>query len=284
LAARLPVIELTGNRRQTAQWERETLALLRSGDVGEALRRYEAHGRVTTGDTAETVRAQLVADWWAGRGRGEGVMIAFRRVDVAELNARARRLMRDAGSLGGEELRLGGGAFARGDHVVLRSNDKRLGVTNGDRGTVVAINATDRSVAVAVGGRHVRLDADYLDRRGRRSGPSLQHGYAITGHSAQGLTCDEAFVMVTSEASREWSYTALSRGRQANRIYAMAPEASDRAEYAPGSERRRDARAALLEALERPAGKNLASDEDEQWTRRDSVLRRARDRGVGRGL
>jgi hypothetical protein len=32
LAARLPAIELTGNRRQVAQWERETLALLRDGD------------------------------------------------------------------------------------------------------------------------------------------------------------------------------------------------------------------------------------------------------------
>ena len=48
------------------------------------------------------------------------------------------------------------------------------------------------------------------------------HGYAITGHSAQGLTCDRAFVLVTSEASREWCYTALSRGREANRIYAVS--------------------------------------------------------------
>lgn len=284
LAARLPAIALTGNRRQTAQWERETLALLRGGDAGEALRRYEARGRVTTGDSAETVRAQLVGDWWSSRGRGEGLMIAFRRVDVADLNARARKLMRETGSLGGEQLRLEGGAFARGDRVVLRSNDKRLGVANGDRGTVVAIDAAHRSIDVAVGDRQVRLDSAYLDRRGCRSGPSLQHGYAITGHSAQGLTCDEAFVLVTSEASREWSYTALSRGRHANRLYAVAPQASDRAEYAPGSERRGDARAALLEALGRPAGKTLASVEDESAARNDSVLQRARNREVGRGL
>jgi conjugative relaxase-like TrwC/TraI family protein len=284
LTARLPAIVLTGNRRQVAAWERATLAQLRDGDADEALRRYEAHGRVVTGDSADAVRGRLVTDWWTARDRGDAVMIAYRRVDVAELNDRARTLMRAAGVLGDEELRLSGVSYACGDQVVLRSNDRRLGVANGDRGSVLAVDAANRSVDVAIGGRRVHLDAAYLDRHGRRTGPSLQHGYAITGHSAQGLTCDEAFVLVTNEASREWSYTALSRGRQSNRLYAMAPETPERAEYAPGADRRRDARAALLEALGRPAAKSLATDEDEGWDRGDSVLRRARDRGVGRGL
>jgi hypothetical protein len=177
--------------------------------------------------------------------------------------------MRATGALGTDEIRLPGGSFARGDRVLLRRNDRRLGVVNGDRGHVASVDAAARIVDVELGGRRVRLDAPYLDRTSERTGPSLAHGYAITGHSAQGLTCDEAFVLVTSEASREWCYTALSRGRHTNRLYAVAPEPDERAEYAPSGQRRRDGRDALVEALGRSTAKTLATD--------------AQDHGAGSG-
>lgn len=82
LATRMPAIELVENRRQLARWERDTLALLRDGDGDGALSRYEARGRVMTGEDAESVRSRLVADWWAAGDPERAVMIAFRRVDV----------------------------------------------------------------------------------------------------------------------------------------------------------------------------------------------------------
>jgi ATP-dependent exoDNAse (exonuclease V) alpha subunit len=154
------------------------------------------------------------------------------------------------------ELALPGGAVAVGDRVRLRRNDRRLGVANGDRATVVGIDVERGAIALDVSGRRVVLDRDYLGRSSERAGASLVHGYAITGHSAQGLTCDRAFVLVTSEASREWCYTALSRGRQENRIYAVAPE-DERLEYAPTRGRRRDV---LADAFDRSDAQTLASD------------------------
>jgi hypothetical protein len=65
-----------------------------------------------------------------------------------------------------------------------------------------------------------------------------------------------AFVLVTSEASREWCYTALSRGREANRIYAAVPE-DERLEYAPTRGRRHDV---LADAFGRSDAQTLASD------------------------
>ena len=100
LRARLPVIELRENRRQTERWERDALALLRDGRAAEALERYEDRGRIVTGEDADAVRQQLVADWWAARDPDQSVMIAHRRIDVADLNGRARALMRAAGVLG----------------------------------------------------------------------------------------------------------------------------------------------------------------------------------------
>ena len=108
-------------------------------------------------------------------------------------------------------------------------------------------------------GRRVVLDCAYLERTSQRVGPSLVHGYAITGHSAQGQTCDRAFVLVTSEASREWCYTALSRGRQANRIYAVVPE-HERDEFAPSERRRREGRDVLADAFARSDAQTLASE------------------------
>jgi ATP-dependent exoDNAse (exonuclease V) alpha subunit len=237
---------------------------------------YEQHGRVVTGEDVDAIRDRLVTDWWDTGNPDQNVMIALRRSDVADLNQRARRLMREAGALGDDELQLPGGRFCVGDRVVLRRNDRRLGVANGDRGEILAIDPIGRRVEVAIADRFAQLEPDYLDR----NGASMRHGYAITGHSAQGLTCDRAFVLITDEASREWAYTALSRGRESNRLYAVAPEPHERAEYAPDDRRRRDAPRALLDALGRSEAKTLASDEE--WEQ--PVLRRARGRDLGREL
>jgi hypothetical protein len=57
------------------------------------------------------------------------------------------------------------------------------------------------------------LPSDYLDAG------HLIHGYAITGHKAQGLTCDHTNVLGTESLYREWGYIAMSRGRQSNQLY-----------------------------------------------------------------
>jgi hypothetical protein len=187
-------------------------------------------------------------------------MIAFRRIDVADLNGLARALMRASGALGDTEVVLDGRPFAVGDRVQLRRNDRRLGVANGERGVIASVDPSRGELNVQLAGRRMRLDDTYLRRGDPRRGPSLVHGYAITGHSAQGLTAGEAFVLVSSEASREWVYTALSRGRDANRLYALAPEPEDRAEIAPETERKATAREAVSAAVQRSSAQTLASE------------------------
>ena len=138
---------------------------------GKALRLYEDHGRVVVGEHADEVRRHLVADWWASRDADGALMIAFRRADVADLNGRARALVRASGGLGDDELVLPGGSFAVGDRVLLRRNDRRLGVANGDRATVAAIDAAAGAVTVDIRGRRVALDRAYLEPRASEPGP-----------------------------------------------------------------------------------------------------------------
>ncbi|MBJ7594915.1 MAG: AAA family ATPase [Candidatus Dormibacteraeota bacterium] len=224
LCERLGAVELVDNRRQREEWERQALVLLREGRSDEAMAAYVEHGRVVLGPSSDCVRARLVADWWAAeRSGGDNIMVALRRADVGELNERARALRVAAGEVAGPILRLPTGEFAVGDRVVTTRNRRSLGVVNGSRGTLVAVDERQRTMTVHLDGRRLHepgalrvLPAEYLDAS------HLHHGYAITGHKAQGMTADRAFVLGDESIYREWGYVALSRGRAENRLYVVA--------------------------------------------------------------
>ena len=55
----------------------------------------------------------------------------------------------------------------------------------------------------------------------------ITHGYAITGHEAQGLTCEHTYTLGTETLYREWGYVAMSRGRLTNQLYHGPVEVGD---------------------------------------------------------
>lgn len=138
-------------------------------------------------------------------------MIAHRRSDVADLNQRARALLRDAGRLGPDVPVAGGRPLGVGDRVVTTRNEARLAVINGQAGTLTGLDG-DRVRVEFDGGRHVDLPAYYAQEH-------LDHAYATTAHRAQGASVDRAFVLGSEELYREWGYTALSRHRHEARFY-----------------------------------------------------------------
>jgi conjugative relaxase-like TrwC/TraI family protein len=260
LSRRLPAIVLGDNRRQHALWERNALAALRNGEVDAALAEYASRGRVVMVTEADDARRQLVTDWWGSGGPRGGIMIALRRADVRALNALARDAMVAAGRVGGPELLCGGEPFAAGDVVVVRQNDARRAVANGDLGVVQAVHTA--SLDVDIRGRTVRLDGGFLTRQTVHGDPVLAHGYAVTGHVSQGLTADRAFVLGSDVMYREWAYTAMSRGRVLNRLYVVGDTEHARDEIAPrecatiqeelvGALRRSQAQVMALDAGER---------------------------------
>jgi conjugative relaxase-like TrwC/TraI family protein len=260
LLTRTDPIELTQNRRQRDAWERAALDQLREGKAEEAISRYERHGRVVLGEGAEDVRQRLVADWWKASGEGEAAMIATRRDDVADLNARAREFMRASGQLGPEGLVIGDREFAIGDHVVTLKNARHLGAVNGTRAIVTALDADAVELTVRTSdGRDLTLPRGYLESTTAHGDRTLDHGYAITGHKAQGMTTGKAFVLGTEDLYREWGYVAMSRGRVENHIYVAAPRERDRDEYAP-TQKQREPLKALIGSLEYSHAQTAALD------------------------
>ncbi len=182
-------------------------------------------------------------------------MIAYRRADVAELNAVARALLDREGRLGRDRLRLDNGTeLAAGDRILCTRNDRRLEIANGSRGTVSAVDHEQRAVEVELDDRRrLTLPARYLDAG------HVAHAYALTGHKTQGLTLERAFVLADDRrALREWGYVALSRAREQTRLYTTATELEpDAPPQRPEPDGPVDR---LAEALTRPAAETLALD------------------------
>ncbi|MFN2506948.1 MAG: MobF family relaxase [Acidimicrobiales bacterium] len=183
LSERLPTLELHDNRRQRHGWDRAALDELRSGDPQKFIAAYREQGRFVTGPNAAQVRGQMVADWWAAfRTDGpEALMSAPRRADVDDLNRRARRYMAEEGRLEGPTLYVGNRPFQQGDLVMTRVNDSHVGVRNGTKGWVDAIDTQASTLTMTtVDGRQVTLGPEYFDKNGGGTRAPLQHGYAAT--------------------------------------------------------------------------------------------------------
>lgn len=212
LAEALGPLELHEVRRQSETWDRDALSALREGRVEAFAAAYQRQGRLVSAATSEGARTVLVDDWWAAHERGDHtLMIAHRRADVADLNARARQQMRAHGRLGPDALE----DFAVGDRVVAGRNNARLGVVNGLRAEVIAAGLDELRLKTEEGAQ-IEVPRAYVEAG------HLDHGYAITAHRAQGATVDRTFVLGSDELYREWGYTAMSRHRHEARFYVTA--------------------------------------------------------------
>jgi hypothetical protein len=272
LRLRLGASELTENRRQQQAWEREALDLIRSGLVEEAVVAYQAHDRVVAADSKTAATLALLQDWWVAWQEAERhpaeevVVLAARRAEVDRLNTACQELLAARGRLGGERLQVEDRKLAVGDRVVCGHNAiAELGVANGSRGTITALDLQTRTLTLRLDGsdgRTVTLPRSYLDGRGRgERNRRVDLAYATTGHRAQGLTRGRALVRLTGTEDVNWLYVQLSRARLDTRLYAVVgPEPHAGGELDLPDRERPDAYLQLAQALSRAGGQRLAID------------------------
>jgi conjugative relaxase-like TrwC/TraI family protein len=272
LRLRLGASELTENRRQHQAWEREALDLVRSGLVEEAVATYQAHDRVVAADSKPAATLALLQDWWAAWQQAdrdpaqEVVVLAARRAEVDRLNTACQELLAARGRLVGERLQVEDRQLAVGDRVVCGHNAiAELGVANGSRGTITALDPQARALTIRLDnavGQEVTLPRSYLDGRGRSErNRRVDLAYATTGHRAQGLTRGRALVRLTGTEDVNWLYVQLSRARQDTRLYAVVgPEPQGAGELDLPDREQPDAYLQLAQALSRAGGQTLAID------------------------
>jgi conjugative relaxase-like TrwC/TraI family protein len=239
LAQELGAVELRETHRFEHLWEAKALTELRRGN-GLGLDAFVAHGRVHGG--AETsARNDCFARWWRAHQAGrDAVILAQDHATANQLanHAHVTRVVAGAVQPGGLRVRTetGSQVIGVGDVIETRRNDRRLTygaapdqwLRNHDRWHVVAIDPRRSTLDVEHVRHHarVRLPADYVAHH-------VRLGYASTIASAQGLTVDEAHVVVSPGMYASELYTALSRGRHANHAYAICDPAGEPQMHAP---------------------------------------------------
>jgi hypothetical protein len=254
LTVRLGSHELREIMRQRDARERQLLAHVHRGDPTDYITEKHNRGqlRIFVGDieTARIGERAAIAAWrdrQAACPWGQAVLIARDNDRRERLNALVRAELRCDGRLG-ESIHVAGVEFAVGDRVVARQNDRLLAVDNGTRGTVIAVDPTEKDVVVRTdAGAQRTLDAAYVTEH-------LQHAYALTAHTIQGGAADWAGVVGRPEDfTRNWSYTALSRAREASELFLIDTPTDhelDRAEIAPDQALELDDQRTAVERLE----------------------------------
>jgi hypothetical protein len=245
---------------------------VRSGLVEEAVAAYQAHDRVVAADSKPAATLVLLQDWWSAYQQAEGdpaqevIVLAARRAEVDRLNTACQELLAARGRLGAERLQVEDRQLAVGDRVVSGHNAiAELGVANGSRGTITALDSHARTLTIRLDGtdpREVTLPRSYLDGRGRgERNRRVDLAYATTGHRAQGLTRGRALVRLTGSEDVNWMYVQLSRARQETRLYAVVgPEPQGSGELDLPDLDQPDGYLQLAQALGRAGGQALAID------------------------
>ena len=293
-------------------WQVAASTALRDGDAAAAIAAHHARGRFHIGHDEASTLTRLVDDWDRYRRLHPdrtSVVLARTRAEVRALShlMRARRfsampegMPADADrvtvtvSRGSEDER------ATSPLEIARGDRLRIGATHWDKqlfnGTVVTVDdlrvlraeagrESGREPGVLItghtdDGRRVRFRHDEI--RDWYGNIRLDHGYALTITSAQGLTVDRAFLLADARPARETIYPAATRHRDRLDIYVnRAPLALDIADRRADDDRETavtdtEIRAWLAERWSRSQPKEAALDymADGEWQDRREEVRR----------
>ena len=239
-------------------WQVAASEALRDGDAASAIAAHHARGRFHIGYDEENTLTRLVDDWDRYRRANPGksaVVLARTRAEVRALShlMRQRRFAdrldadRSVASLGDLRVTVMVSRGTEDDRAtspleIMRGDCLRIGATHWEKqlfnGTVVTVDdfrvekveaGAEPSVLITArteDGRSVSFRHDEI--RDWYGNIRLDHGYALTITSAQGLTVDRTFLLADARPSRETIYPAATRHREALDIYVnRAPLALD---------------------------------------------------------
>jgi conjugative relaxase-like TrwC/TraI family protein len=106
--------------------------------------------------------------------------------------------------------------FSVGDRIQMTAPDKPLGVANRDLAVIESISPQGRMTARREDGRQIEFNA--AEHR------HFEHGYAVTSHSAQGLTAERVLIHADASVhpdllSSRFGYVAVSRASHEATIF-----------------------------------------------------------------
>ena len=306
--------EAMAEKPQFTPWQVAASEALRDGDAVSAIAAHHARGRFHIGYDEEKTLTGLVDDWdryQRANPDKSSVVLARTRAEVRALShlMRERRFaaLPDGERLDTDRVTV---IVSRGMEdertasplEIARGDRLRIGATHWEKqlfnGTVVTVDdfkvergeaGTEPSVLISArteDGRSVSFHHDEI--RDWYGNIRLDHGYALTITSAQGLTVDRTFLLADARPARETIYPAATRHRERLDIYVnRAPLALDIADRRADNDREvavtdTEIRAYLAERWSRSQPKEAALDymAEGKWEDRRENVREDNSRSI----
>lgn len=236
-AAGQKMVELLDNRRQKSEADRDTASQLREGQAAAALKNMLERDQLHVSSKADESMAGLVAAYRADPALPKDkIVMAKTRDEVFQLNQALRAanpaLLGDSVTVRTHEGRL---AFAENDRFLFLKNNAKLGISNGDFGTVSKIEFHSLGVVFEVkrdiNPQPVRfLVGDPEDKALRKAAKAeglqvynqFDLGYASTVHKSQGQSVAHAYALGLGD--REMTYVMGTRHKEEFNCYVTAKE------------------------------------------------------------
>lgn len=217
--------------RQKEAWMRQAVTAFGQGKAEAALEAFAEHGLLVEASGAKAALDMVLDRTEALRQRnpnGNVLILAKTNSAVASISRAMRERLKMEGLITGPEVAFTaatpsghniGLQLARGDKIRFLVRNDDLAVINGTVGTVLRVRQASRSaggphgirIDVEVDGRKISFDPMTLsDPQGR---PRIGWAYASTVAGAQGMTVDDAVVLLDPVFSRHDCLVAASRAR-----------------------------------------------------------------------
>ena len=306
--------EAMEQKPQFTPWQVSASEALRDGDAASAIAAHHARGRFHIGYDEEKTLTGLVDDWdryQRANPDKSSVVLARTRTEVRALShlMRERRFaaLPDGERADTERVTVIVSRGTEDDRTaspleIARGDRLRIGATHWEKqlfnGTVVTVDdftvhkgeASAKPSVLISGhtedGRKVSFRHDEI--RDWHGNIRLDHGYALTITSAQGLTVDRSFLLADARPARETIYPAATRHREGLDIYVnRAPLALDIADRRADNDREvavtdTEIRAYLAERWSRSQPKEAALDymADGVWEDRREHVREDNSRSI----
>lgn len=238
IAHHVPSAHLSVNMRQQDAQDRDAVAAVREGRAADALQNYVDRGRVTIGENKRDTLHKLVETWARNGGTRrpeQHVIFTQTRAEAAEVNRQCQAARLEAARTPHFiSARHGDERFYRGDRVLFHKTDRRVGIENGFRGTVVSVDPIRRELKV-------RLDTELTTKYGPKSrrgvttiplkkfaDGEITLGYASTTHKSQGATVPHAYVCLGGRMTdNEMTYVQVTRAKKSTHLFVDRSHAGD---------------------------------------------------------
>ena len=221
---------LTKNRRQTQEADRQALTEIRSGNAAKAMADYVERKLVSVLPTRIEAAMRVVREMITSGGAEkpkEHVVFTETRKEASYINKKIQQARLEQGFLDpASTIQNLAATYYRGDRVLFAKADKLRGIENGYKATVISTDATNRTMRVELDTPKKGLPSIVQVSFDQLSASDIQLGYASTTHKGQGSTALNSYVLLGGGMTNlNMAYTQLSRAKHKTKLFLDAESA-----------------------------------------------------------